>query len=60
MSAIVLMALPVVMFIGLTLFNPLYSRVFLTTVPGYLMIAVAIILLTLGGFWLSRLIKPKF
>lgn len=60
MSAIVLMALPVVMFIGLTLFNPLYSRVFLTTVPGYLMIAVAIILLTLGGFWLSKLIKPKF
>lgn len=60
MSAVVLMALPVVMFIGLTLFNPLYSRVFLTTVPGYLMIAVAIVLLALGGLWLTRLIKPKF
>lgn len=60
MSAIVLMGLPVVMFIGLTLFNPLYSKVFLTTVPGYLMIAAALVLLTLGGFWLSRLIKPKF
>ncbi|MGX5715254.1 type II secretion system F family protein [Arthrobacter sp. MAHUQ-56] len=60
MSAIVLMALPVVMFLGLTLFNQLYSKVFLTTVPGYLMIGVAILLLTMGGFWLSKLVKPKF
>ncbi|MGO4120061.1 type II secretion system F family protein [Arthrobacter sp. YAF16] len=60
MSAIVLMSLPVVMFIGLTLFNPLYSKVFLTTFPGFLMIVAAIVLLTVGGFWLSRLVKPKF
>lgn len=60
MSAIVLMALPIVMFVGLTLFNPLYSKVFLTTVPGYLMIGMAILLLTLGGFWLNKLIKPKY
>lgn len=60
MSALVLMALPVVMFIGLTLFNPLYSKVFLTTLPGFLMILAAVVLLTVGGFWLSRLIKPKF
>ena len=60
MSAMVLMALPIVMFIGLTLFNPLYSKVFLTTFPGFLMIVAAVVLLALGGFWLSRLIKPKF
>ncbi|MET4093209.1 type II secretion system F family protein [Arthrobacter sp. UYCu712] len=60
MSAMVLMALPIVMFIGLTLFNPMYSRVFLTTIPGYLMILTTVVLLTVGGFWLSRLIKPKF
>lgn len=60
MSAIVLMALPIVMFVGLTLFNPLYSQVFLTTVPGFLMIGAAVVLLAVGGFWLSRLIKPKF
>lgn len=60
MSAIVLMALPIVMFVGLTLFNPLYSKVFLTTVPGFLMIGAAVVLLAVGGFWLSRLIKPKF
>ncbi len=60
MSAIVLMALPVVMFIGLMLFNELYSRVFSSTLPGFLMIAAAVVLLTAGGFWLSRIIKPKF
>lgn len=60
MSAMVLMALPVVMFVGLTLFNPLYSKVFFSTLPGYLMILAAVVLLAVGGFWLSRLIKPKF
>lgn len=60
MSAMVLMALPIVMFTVLTLFNPLYSKVFLTTIPGFLMILAALVLLAVGGFWLSRLIKPKF
>jgi tight adherence protein B len=60
MSALVLMALPVVMFIGLTMFNEMYSRVFTATLPGYFMIAGAVVLLTAGGFWLSQIIKPKF
>ncbi|WP_313902437.1 type II secretion system F family protein [Arthrobacter sp. KBS0703] len=60
MSAIVLMALPIVMFIGLMLFNDMYSRIFSSTLPGYLMIAAAVVLLTAGGFWLRRIIKPKF
>lgn len=60
MSAIVLMALPILMFSVLTLFNPLYQKVFLTTLPGFVLIAVALVLLGVGGFWLSRLIKPKF
>ncbi|MDI3211504.1 type II secretion system F family protein [Arthrobacter sp. AL12] len=60
MSAIVLMALPIVMFIGLTAFNPLYQQVFLSTLTGYAMIAAALVLLAGGGFWLSRIIKPKF
>ena len=60
MSAIVLMALPVVMFIGLTMFNEMYSRTFTSTLPGYFMLAAAVVLLTAGGFWLSRIVKPKF
>ena len=49
-----------VMFIGLTFFNEMYSRTFTSTLPGYLMIAAAVVLLTAGGFWLSRIVKPKF
>ncbi|MDF9751045.1 tight adherence protein B [Arthrobacter sp. ES3-54] len=60
MSALVLMALPVLMFTGLTLFNQQYSKVFLTTFPGFLMILAALVMLSAGGFWLSRLVKPKF
>ncbi|MET3933131.1 type II secretion system F family protein [Arthrobacter sp. OAP107] len=60
MSALVLMGLPVVMFIGLTMFNERYARVFTSTLPGYLMITAAVMLLSAGGFWLSRIVKPKF
>lgn len=60
MSALVLMALPILMFAGLTLFNPLYSKTFLTTVPGFLMMIASVVLLSMGGFWLSRLVKSKF
>lgn len=60
MSAIVLMALPIVMFFGLLLTNELFARTFTTTLPGYIMIAAVIVLLTMGGFWLNRIIKPKF
>jgi tight adherence protein B len=60
MSAMVLMGLPVVMFTGLTLFNEKYAHTFTSTLAGYLMIAAAIVLLSAGGFWLSRIVKPKF
>lgn len=60
MSALVLMSLPVLMFFGLTTFNNLYSRTFYTTIPGFVMIAAGLVLLTIGGFWLKSLVKPKF
>ncbi|MDQ0690152.1 type II secretion system F family protein [Arthrobacter sp. W4I7] len=59
-SALVLMALPIIMFIGLTLFNPLYASVFTTTVIGFVMLGAAVVLLSVGGFWLSRIVKPKY
>jgi len=59
-SALVLMALPICMFIGLVLFNPLYARVFTTTVIGFAMLGAAVLLLSVGGLWLSRIIKPKY
>ena len=59
-SALVLMALPILMFIGLVVFNPTYARVFTTTFVGFVMIGAAIALLSVGGLWLSRIIKPKY
>jgi tight adherence protein B len=60
MSALVLLALPVVMFIALLFINPSYAHTFTSTLPGYLMIAAAVVMLSVGAFWLSRLIKPKY
>jgi tight adherence protein B len=60
MSALVLMALPIVLFIALLFINPLYSKTFTSTVPGYLMLGVSALMLTAGGFWLSRLVKAKY
>lgn len=60
MSALVLLALPVVMFCALTLINPTYAHTFTSTLPGYLMIAATVVMLGLGSLWLSRLIKPKY
>ncbi len=59
-SAIVLVSLPVVMFVILCFMNPLYATTFTSTLPGFILIAVAVIMLTVGSFWLSRLIKPKY
>lgn len=60
MSAGVLMALPIVLFFALIFINGQYAKTFTSTVPGFLMLGAAAIMLTAGGFWLSRLIKPKF
>ncbi|MDQ0147902.1 MULTISPECIES: type II secretion system F family protein [Pseudarthrobacter] len=60
MSAAVLMGLPVVLFFALILINGQYAKTFTTTVPGFLMLGAAAVMLTAGGFWLSRLIKPKY
>lgn len=60
MSAAVLMGLPVVLFFALILINAQYAKTFTSTVPGFLMLGAAAAMLTAGGFWLSRLIKPKY
>jgi tight adherence protein B len=60
MSGAVLMGLPVVLFFALMLINGQYAKTFTSTVPGFLMLGAAAAMLTAGGFWISRLIKPKF
>lgn len=60
MSAAVLMGLPIVLFFALIFINPQYSKTFTSTAPGYLMLGAAAMMLTLGGLWLSRLVKAKY
>ena len=60
LSAIVLMSLPfgVVFFISLT--NPAYLSGFTESLAGYVMIAVALTMLTIGGLWLKHTVKMRF
>jgi tight adherence protein B len=60
LSAYVLIALPTGMFAYLSLFNGTYIQPLFTQPVGWIMLVVAIILLGLGSFWLSRVIKIKF
>lgn len=60
MSAIVLIGLPIVLFFALVFVNPKYANTFTSTVPGYLMLIVSGVMLSIGAFWMSRLIKAKY
>ena len=60
LSAIVLMALPFGIggFIGLT--NPSYLAGFTESAVGYGMLAVALLLLVVGGLWLKKMVSIRF
>jgi tight adherence protein B len=60
LSAAVLMALPfgILAFISMT--NPGYLAGFTESAFGYGMLAVAAVMMTLGGFWLKNTVKIRF
>lgn len=60
LSAYILMALPIGMFIYLSVSNPSYVGTLYTSVLGWFLLGAAVLLLLVGGFWLSRVIKIKF
>jgi tight adherence protein B len=60
MSAYILMALPVGMFLYLSVASPAYIGTLYSSLTGWVLIGAGVVLLTLGGFWLSRVIKIKF
>ncbi|UXM90540.1 type II secretion system F family protein [Paenarthrobacter sp. JL.01a] len=60
LSAYILIALPTGMFFYLCLFNGTYIRPLFTNPIGWVMLVVAVILLGVGTFWLSRVVKIKF
>ncbi|MFC4903333.1 type II secretion system F family protein [Kocuria oceani] len=61
MSAYILMALPVLIAGILSLISPDYISQFLTSgFFGYAMILVALLMFSIGGFWMSRIVKITF
>lgn len=60
LSAYILIALPVGIFLFLSFSNPGYLGVMYTSVLGWVMLGFGVALLALGSFWLSRVVKIKF
>jgi len=60
LSAYILVALPVGIFLYLSVANPVYMGTFYTSVLGWFMMGSSVFLLALGSFWLSRVVKIKF
>lgn len=60
LSAYILIALPVGMFVYLSAVNPSYIGTLYTNVLGWGMLGISVVLLGLGSWWLSRVVKIKF
>ena len=60
MSAYVLMAMPVGVAFILAFINPGYLNVFVEKPLGLVMLFGAVVMFTVGGFWMSRVVKIKF
>jgi tight adherence protein B len=59
LSGWILGGLPVVFFAYLVLANPTYLRPLWSSMLGVLMLGLAVVLLAVGAFWLSRVIKVE-
>ncbi|WP_256840683.1 type II secretion system F family protein [Ornithinimicrobium cryptoxanthini] len=60
LSAYVLIALPFFVVLVLSFINPGYLSRLTESVIGYAMIMVAMVLLLIGSWWLSKIVKIKF
>ncbi|MET3809514.1 type II secretion system F family protein [Arthrobacter sp. UYEF3] len=59
-SAYILMAMPVGIVVMLMLVNPGYMNVMFTNPLGWMMMAASVILMTIGGLWMRKIIDLKF
>jgi tight adherence protein B len=57
MSAWILAALPPGIFVYMLVASPTYLEPMLTTMLGWLMLGGAVVLMAIGGFWMSRVVK---
>jgi tight adherence protein B len=60
LSAIILMALPVLLFILIGLANPKYSGQLTSHPVGWMLIGIAIVMMTIGGLWIRKISDLKF
>jgi tight adherence protein B len=60
LSAMILLALPIVVFLFLTLVNPGYVSSLTSTFAGMVMLCFAGGLMVVGAFWLKRITRLVF
>jgi tight adherence protein B len=59
-SAYILMALPIGIVVMLSVVNPGYMNKMFTNPLGWIMIVASIILMTVGGLWMRKIVNLKF
>jgi tight adherence protein B len=59
LSSIILSVLPVLMFVALLIFNPLFLRPLFTTSLGLMLMGGAAVLMIFGVFWLKKITEIK-
>jgi tight adherence protein B len=59
LSSIILSVLPILMFLALLIFNPLFLRPLFTTSMGIMMMVAAAVLMIFGVFWLKKITEIK-
>ncbi|MGY1692277.1 type II secretion system F family protein [Geodermatophilus sp. SYSU D01105] len=60
LSAIVLMALPFGVISFLSVVNPDYLSAFTSSLAGYVMAGIAVVLLVVGALWLTKTVRIRF
>jgi tight adherence protein B len=60
LSAIILMALPVLLFILIGLANPKYMGALTGHPIGWMLIGIAVVMMTIGGVWIRKISDLKF
>ena len=59
LSSIILSVLPVLMFVALLIFNPLFLRPLFSTSLGLMLMGGAAVLMIFGVFWLKKITEIK-
>ena len=53
----IMAGLPIVVFLGISILNPGYAEPLYTTVAGYVMVGIGLMLMGVGIFWMNRIVK---